>query len=527
MSVGTANHQPVATGKKMKLGVFQLVHEANSFALNKCDQKIFAEGQWARGHDAAKIEQNSDTELGAVFSFLETHTEWQVTFFRLASASPCGDVTNACFSAVRDELVADIKADTWDALYLCLHGAATVEGGRSAELEVLRAIRTILPDVPIGVSFDMHANLDPELAHLATIAAGYKTHPHIDIKQVAAKVLRLLLSTVRGDIRPTGAIVKLPLLLPSANMRTTDGPMREVVSYAALVEQQQGALDVTVYGGFPYGDCTMSGACCMVYTDNDPALAHRVARDVAGKLWSLKEQFFVPLPSTKEALQSIANTTRYPIAIADNADNPDSGGIADTPSQLRAILDADLAIPTAFCFLLDPELVERCHKAGIGARFRARLGGRLTPEYGPPVECEVEVVRLIEDCSFNNEGPQCTGARRSYGPTAVVKSGNVEIVLATVRHAVTDPGFYRVNGIDFSKIKLLAVKAKNHFRAAFSSVFADIIAVDEPGPAAYGFTNLKFTHVPDEFYPMNPTATFWAGNDPEEEVLLEQEKTST
>ncbi|MDX1017276.1 MlrC family protein 10 [Sinorhizobium medicae] len=492
----------------MKLGVFKLVHEANSFALDRCDQNMFAEGQWTRGYDAVKTEENSNTELGAVLAFLENHTEWEATFFRLASASPCGDMTNACFSAVRDELVADIKAGAWDALYLCLHGAATVEGGRSAELELLRAIRAEFPDLPIGVSFDMHANLAPEIAQLVTIAAGYKTHPHIDMRNVAAKVLRLLVSTARGDIRPTGAIVKLPLLLPSANMRTTDGPMREVVSYAALVEQQEGALDITVYGGFPYSDCTMSGACCMVYTDNDTALAYRLARDVAGELWSLKEQFFVPLPSTREALQSIANATRYPIAIADNADNPGSGGIADTPSQLRAILDAELAIPAAFCFLVDPELVERCHTAGIGARFQARLGGRRTSLYGPPVEREVEVVRLVEDCSFKNEGPQDTGASCSYGPTAVVKCGNIEIVVVTIRHSVSDPGFYRVNGIDFSKIRLLGVKAKNHFRAAFSSVFAEIIAVDEPGPAAYEFTTLPFAHVPDHFYPMNPGATF-------------------
>ncbi|MDE5466295.1 M81 family metallopeptidase [Bradyrhizobium sp. CSS354] len=513
MSSKAIHNRQSSIKKKLKLGVFTLVHEANSFALEKCDHKLFSEGRWARGLDAAKSYQGSNTGLGGVLSFLEAHPEWEATFFRQASSTPGGDITDECFSGILDELVADVTAGAWDALYLCLHGAATVEGGRSAELEVLRAIRAVLPDVPIGASFDMHANLTPEIAQLVTISAGYKTHPHIDMKNVTAKVLRLLVSTVRGDIRPTGAIVKLPLLLPSANMRTTDGPMREVVSYAALVEQQEGALDITVFGGFPYSDCTMSGACCMVFTENDPALAYRLGRDVCSKLWSIKEQFFVPLPSTSQALQTILDTTQYPIAIVDNGDNPDSGGIGDTPSQLRAILDADLAIPTAFCFLFDPELVKRCHQAGIGARFKAKLGARLTPQYGSPVEREVEVVRIIEDCSFYNEGPQATGAKASFGPTAVVKSGNVEIVAVTIRHAVTDPGFYRVNGIDFSNIKLLAVKAKNHFRAAFSSVFADIIAVDEPGPAAYDFTTLKFAHTPEQFYPMNSSATFSPGEE--------------
>ena len=506
MSDKTANNQQLS--EKKKLGVFRLFHEANSFAVDRCDQRMFAEIEWNKGPAATQIHQGANTSPGAVLRFLDSHPEWEATFFRFALASPCGDITEECFSKLRDELINDIKASTWDALYLGLHGASTVEGGRSAELELLRAIREVVPNVPIGISLDLHGNLDPKIAELATIAVGYKTHPHVDMGNVTAKVMRLLVSTVHGDIRPTGAIVKLPLLLPSANMRTTDGPMREVVSYAALTEQQEGALDITVFGGFPYSDCTMSGACCMVFTDNNPALAERLARDVAEKLWSLKDQFFIPLPSTKQALEGITKATQYPIAIVDNGDNPGSGGIADTPSQLRAILEANLTIPTAFCFLFDPELVSRCHEAGVGARIFTKLGGRLTPQYGPPVEREVEVVRLIEDCSFNNEGPQFTGMRNSYGPTAVVKSGNVEIVIVSIRHSVSDPGFYRVNGIDFSKIKLLAVKAKNHFRAAFSDVFTEIIAVDEPGPAAYDFTTLKFVHVPREFYPMNTQASF-------------------
>lgn len=493
--------------RRKRLGVFRLFLEVNSFSPDKCDQRMFAQVEWNRGVEATHIHEGANTSPGAILRFIDRHPDWEPVFFRFAAGTPCGDITAELFASLRDELLADLRTAACDALYLCLHGASTVEGGRSAELDLLRAIRAEFPDLPIGASFDMHANLDPEIASLITVGSGYKTHPHVDMRQVTAKVLRLLMAAVRGDVSPTGAIAKLPLLLPSANMRTLDGPMREAVAHAALLEQQEGALDITLFGGFPYADCTMSGACCMVFTDDDPALARRLAEAAAGRLWSLKQEFFTALPSTREALDLRVPSATRPVALVDHADNPGSGGIGDTPSQLRELLDRQGTGRTVFCFLHDPDLVRRCHEAGIGARFTAQLGGRRTAAYGAPVVREIEVVNLVADCTFRNEGPQFTGMQVSYGATAVVRSGPVEIILTSICQAVSDPGFFKSNGISLDDIDLLAIKAKNHFRAAFAAIFATIIDVDEPGPAAHDFTRLTFEHVPSGYYPFDRTAS--------------------
>ena len=66
-------------------------------------------------------------------------------------------------------------------------------------------VRRIVGPVPIGASFDMHANIAPEMATLVDVSAGYKTLPHLDMDVVAAKVLKLLAQTVEGRIRPVGA----------------------------------------------------------------------------------------------------------------------------------------------------------------------------------------------------------------------------------------------------------------------------------------------------------------------------------
>ena len=56
--------------------------------------------------------------------------------------------------------------------------------------------------------------------------------------------------------------------------------------------------------------------------------------------------------------------------------------------------------------------------------------------------------------------------------------------------AANDPGFFTLHGIDPARVRLMCVKAKNHFRAAFLPLCAAIIDVDCPGPAAADLTTL-------------------------------------
>ena len=59
-----------------------------------------------------------------------------------------------------------------------------------------------------------------------------------------------------------------------------------------------------------------------------------------------------------------------------------------------------------------------------------------------------------------------------------------------------DPAFFRLHGIDPGATRLLANKAKNHFRAAFAERCSAIIECDAPGPAALDLAALPFRHVP-------------------------------
>ena len=145
-----------------------------------------------------------------------------------------------------------------------------------------------------------------------------------------------------------------------------------------------------------------------------------------------------------------------------------------------------------FAFFWDPALVARCEP---GARMRVELGGRLSPTWGPPVPLDVEVQR-VTDGWFRNAGPMEHGLDVNLGRTAVLKAGNLRVIVTTACLAPNDPQYFRLHAIDLAATDLLCAKAKNHFRAAFDAVFDPIVEVDTPGPAAANLAALPFKNLP-------------------------------
>lgn len=60
------------------------------------------------------------------------------------------------------------------------------------EGELLRRLRGVLPDTPIALTLDMHANLYPAIVEHADLIEGYQTYPHLDEKDTAVRAARAL-----------------------------------------------------------------------------------------------------------------------------------------------------------------------------------------------------------------------------------------------------------------------------------------------------------------------------------------------
>jgi microcystin degradation protein MlrC len=483
-----------------RLAVARLWHEGNSFspAITELDQ--FRQREWVAGDAAHEFYRNTATEMGAAVTFAEKQVDWEVEFLRCAAAPPGGPLSDATCATIHEDILGSLADGGYDAVYLSLHGASLTRRHATPELGLLRDVRRIIGDRRLGITLDLHANLGRPLIDLVDIAIGYKTYPHVDMAATGAKLLRLLTAAAEGRLRPVGEFVPVNAILPSFNMRTTDGPMAEVEELARQWMGREGILDVSVFGGFAYGDSPYAGASVTAFADGDRNLARDATAAVARGLSDRREQFYVRLPDASAGIAAaLSASAAGPVAVADPADNPLSGGIGDTPSLLRALLAASLTDPTVFAFFHDPELVAEAHGRGMGASFDCRLGGRLTDRFGPPVKASV-VVRNLTDGRFRNRGPMEKNLRVNLGQTAVLLVGNVQIIVTESCQAPNDPGYFQLHGIEVARTRLLCIKAKNHFRAAFASSLAAIIDIDAPGPATLDLTRLPFRQAPAYLY---------------------------
>ena len=486
-----------------RLAVAMLSHEGNSFAPVTIGLDDFKSSVWAKG-DEAKRFAGTATELGGVLAFAAANPDWQVDFLRLAQATPSGPVRADVYDAIVAEVVADLAArGPYDAVLLILHGALLVEGRDLADLAFVEAVRKAVgPACALGATFDLHANIDPRLVALLDGGSGYKTHPHVDQAEAALRALAMLRGKVRGEIRPVGALVKAGAILPSINMRTAEGPMAELEAIAAAMVGGK-ILDAVPFGGFSYGDSVAAGASAMVFADGDRALAQSAAARLAGAIDARADRFFIALPKPAEAIAR-AVAAPQPAAIVDAGDNPLSGRVADTPGLLRALIDARVALPTLFAFFWDPGLVAKARAAGVGGSVSGTLGGRLTPDFGAPVPFSARVLKLTGG-RFAAQPPFIIGTRLDFGPTALLRLDGtmIDVIVTSICASPHDPGLLALHGLKIGDHALLAIKAKNHFRAAYAAHLKTIVDTDAPGPAALDIASFPFRRAPRTLRPLN------------------------
>ena len=476
---------------KQRLAVARFWFEGNAFSPVETTLASFRAREWTSGRAALKAARGTESELAAVAEFADAHPEWDVSVLRCCSANPGGPIDDDAFAAIQGEIVDGLSAHAWDAIFLSLHGAAITRSEPAPDLALIRAIKAVTA-CPLGASFDLHANLDPALAAGLVAVSGYRTHPHVDMKATATRVLDQLLRVVRGETRPRVIVRPLGLLLPSFNMRTAAGPMADVLA-AARAREKPPLLDISVFGGFPYADTLATGASVVVVADGDAAPANCAAGEIATLLRSRASEFVPRLLSAEKGIERALAAPPGLVAVTDPADNPLSGGAADTPGLMRALMVAKPRVPCVFAYFADEAIVAKAQAAGVGARVDVMLGAKRSAAFGASVSADARVVR-VGHARFTNTGPMERGLRVDLGQSAVLDVDGIQVIVTSRIGAANDPAFFAVHGVDLASVRLLCVKAKNHFRAAFEPLCSAIVDVDCPGPASADLSALPFRH---------------------------------
>ena len=147
----------------------------------------------------------------------------------------------------------------------------------------------------------------------------------------------------------------------------------------------------------------------------------------------------------------------------------------------------------------DPAVVEAAHVVGLGGRFEARLGGKAGIGSGRPLDLEAEVVGLSEAASQS-----WAGTRMSLGRACALRTGCVDIVVASIRDQAYGPDLFEAVGVDPRAHRLVVVKSAQHFAAGFAPMAAQIILATGGGPLETDFRRIPYRHVRRPIWPLDP-----------------------
>ena len=429
-----------------------------------------------------------------------------------AELDSSGPTERDAFEEFRDRLTDELWAahleKPLDAIALNIHGAGVADGYPDLEAELLRAVRARFGDaIPIGVTLDLHANVTPEMIARSIVTVGYKTYPHVDTYESAYRVVELLYEIWKTGKPLHQAVVRLPWHVTPATGVTLSGPAHDVMTYdRVLVESDPALRDVSFYHGFPYADVPFSGTSVTAVAET-PEAALRAARRAAEYAWSKRREFVAPINSEIDAMDLAEKETGV-VVINETSDNPGGGTPGDGTHLLREMLKRDLP-GSAFGYIYDPEVADLALSAGEGAKIDCLLGGKSDDRHGNPIEVHgATVVRAIADGRYTVKNPMGEGGTIGLGKTVLLQVGNVSVIVSEGRTQTLDDGPFALVGIDWTKMRIIALKSSQHFKGWWQGRADAIIPCDSEGIQSADLGIFDFKFIDKRFYPFGDLAAF-------------------
>ena len=423
---------------------------------------------------------------------------WEFIFSLYATAEPAGITVRPVYESLRDEMLDGLKAALpVDIVLMPLHGAMVAEGYDDCETDMIRRVREIVgPDTKIGVELDLHCDVTEEMIELADAIVIFKEYPHIDIADRAEDLFDIIADAVEGKTSPTMALYDCRMI---GMYLTPFEPMRSFVDEMMGLEGSNGLLSLSLAHCFPWGDVPTCGVKMLAITDGDADMAQQIADEMGRKFFQMRHELEMPSLPLDAALDKALSINEYPVVVADQSDNAGGGAPSDSTFVLKALLERGVE-NAGVAMIWDPVAVQVAMSAGEGATLDLRLGGKMGPMSGDPLDLKVTVRGIIED--LVQEWPQKEGVLRvPCGAAVALHCKGIDIIVNTRRGQVFSPVVFSSFGIDPLKKRLLVVKSTQHFYAGFAPIASEIIYMAAPGAIAPLFREIPYQRVDRNKYP--------------------------
>jgi microcystin degradation protein MlrC len=423
-----------------------------------------------------------------------------------------GRIDRECFemfeTRIREGLAA---AGPLDGLMLQLHGACASEVTDDVEGAQAALCRQILgPNVPIVLALDHHANVTSRIMDSVDALVGHRTQPHdlLDTGRIGAEMLLKLLV---DRAWPVMAWRKIPLVTHQEQFLTAQGPMKAWFDRARALEEDPRVLQVANFPMQPWLDVDEGGWSTVVVTDNDPALAEKLADEMAEMAWRMRDDFLErEAVSVDDALHMADAHPEGLVLLSDTGDTVFGGAAGDSNVILEAALRLRVRGPVLIP-MISPTAVAALAEAGEGARVTLPLGGCTATEFFTPLEVTGTVRKLADgrDVRLSNYFHQTSV---DMGRVAIFETGPVTLMISERRGVAGNvPDAYRAFGVEPADYRIAVLKTASNFQF-FADIAARMIRADTRGPGQSDVYSLPWKRLPRPIHPLDPVEDWRAAH---------------
>lgn len=486
-----------------RIAVGSIFTECNHFCGTRMTLADFERSELRRGDEMLSA---STGTIGGVLQVLG-ESQCEIVPLLAASACPGGPLTADCYSQLKTELIDRLRTSLPVAgVILPLHGSATAENAEDLEGDLLAAVRSIVGEhIPIVATLDLHAHVTEAMVQNADGLVAWETYPHRDAFSTGQRGARLLVDTLAGRCRPTMAMAKVPVIVGAIHGGTDgEGPFADCMRLAKQYELRDGVLSTSMFLVHPYLDLPDMGGGGLVITDNDSDAAVRLAVDLATTYWHRRHDLEPTLWSPEAAIRQARNISGGPILLIDMSDCCGGGAAGDSIASLKALLAAGIR-DSCLAAVVDPAAAASCHAGGIGSTLTLSLGHHVDPRWGSPIEVTGAVAKL-SDGQFRYTGGIFDGQVGNMGPSAVLRIGSIDVLIASYPTYDWNDEQFRSVGLDARRAKFIVVKNPMNFHMAYGSFATATYFVNTPGPTPPTLKSMPFRRLKRPYFPADDIA---------------------
>jgi microcystin degradation protein MlrC len=290
-----------------------------------------------------------------------------------------------------------------------------------------------------------------------------------------------------------------PMITPADLHNSELDPFRRLMGLCSEAEGR-GALAAALLPVQPWIDVPELGWKCAVTTDGDRPKALCEAERIMDECWSERHAFLAGrrLPIDEALAEALRGPA--PFVVADAGDATNGGSLGDSTELLRAALRRRDGGGRIVLSVRDGEAARRAARAGVGASVDLAVGTGAPGSYNERVDCAAAVARTY-DGDIRYSHPAAQGTRDGPGVSALVRVGELSLVVHEHPVRVIDPALYEALEVDLAGAQVIQAKSHVSYRAGFAPLTERSVVADTLGPTAANLASLPYRRRPRPLFP--------------------------